>query len=158
MALDDRSRKYAQHRARGVGRVQSALLAGYAGDKDNAGRVEERPEVAEEIRRLQDETAKNTEVTKEMVAAGLLDAANIAKLQGDVTGQVAAWRELGKLLGFYAPEVKKIEKGINKAELKKALADMSDDDLLRIANGRVIEGTVTSREVAQLPDLSKKPT
>ncbi len=157
MALDDRSRKYAQNRARGVGRAQSALLAGYSGDKDNAARLEERPEVAEMIAELQKETAENEKITKEMVAAGLKKAADIAQTMADPSAMVAAWRELGKMLGFYAPEVKKVEKGINKADLKAALADMSDEELMLLQNGRVVDGQVTGREVARLPDMSKKP-
>jgi hypothetical protein len=156
MALDERSKKFAHHRARGVGRVQSALLAGYDGDKDNAGRVEERPEVAAEIKKLQTETAENVKVTKEMVAAGLLRAADLAQTMADPGAMVTAWRELGKMLGFYAPEVKKVEKSINKADLKAALQDLSDEDLLQLANGRVVDGQVTGKEVALLPDMSKK--
>lgn len=155
MALDDRAKKYAQHRARGVGRRQSSLLAGYDGDPNNAQRVEEQPEVAALIAELQLETVQNTKITKETVAAGLLQAATLAKQQGDPVGLISAWRELGKLLGHYSPEVKKLEKGINKDELKKVLADMSDEELMTLSRGRIIDGTVTGKTVAALPDLRK---
>jgi phage terminase small subunit len=154
--LTDQERKYAKNRARGVGRSQSAVLAGYSGDPHNAAKVEERPDVAEEIARLKAETAQNTKISKEAVAEGLKDAADMAKLMADPQGMVAAWRELGKLLGFYAPEVKKIEKGINKGELRKALEDLKDEDLMQLANGRVVEGEFKRvEEPKALPDLSK---
>lgn len=155
MALDDRAKKYAQHRARGVGRAQSSLLAGYDGDANNAAKLEERPDVAALIQELQLETVENTKITKELVAAGFLQAANLAKKQADSMGMIAAWRELGKMLGHYSPEVRKIEKGINKDELKKALGEMSDEELLKLSRGRVVDGTVTEKRVEALPDLSK---
>lgn len=152
----DRQQAYAENRAKGLGRTQSAVMAGYDGDANNAQRVEETPVVAQELARLRAETAENCGVTKDMVAAGLKDAAALAKTMADPTGMVAAWRELGKLLGFYAPEVKKIEKGINKKDLRAALEDMSDDELFQLSRGRVIEGKfkdVTGAGTADLPKL-----
>lgn len=155
--LNERQAKYSKNRARGIGRQQSAVLAGYS-DSENAGfQVEESAGVKEEIARLQAETAADAGVTKDDVAEGLKAAATMAQIQGDAQGMVAAWRELGKLLGFYAPEVKKIQKGFNKSELKAALSELGDEELLRISNGRVIDGKFTREATPSLPDLSKEP-
>lgn len=155
--LNHRQLAYAQIRARGVERQQSAVLAGYA-DADNAGvQVEESHDVQAEIERLRAETAVNAGVTKEMVAEGLKDAAELAKQMADPSGMVAAWRELGKLLGFYAPAVKKLEKGINKHDLLRAMDELSDAELLQMRNGRVVDGKITEKSVARLQDLSEKP-
>lgn len=145
---------YAQNRAKGLSRQQSAVMAGYTAT-DNARKTEEGDLVSEELNRLRAETAANAGVTKEMVAEGLKDAAALAKLLADPTGMVAAWRELGKLLGFYAPEVKRLERGIGKGELKRALEDMSDEDLLKLSRGRVIEGKFTRVEEPKPEDLPK---
>jgi hypothetical protein len=143
MAKDKASEKqqaYAENRAKGLSRVQSSIMAGFDGDPNNAQRTEETPVVAQELARLRAETAENCGITKESVAAGLKDAADMARTMADPGGMVMAWRELGKLLGFYAPEVKKIEKGINKKDLRAALEDLSDEELLQLSHGRVIEG------------------
>jgi hypothetical protein len=102
--------------------------------------VEEIPEVQAEIARVRAQMAVTGEITKDDVIKGLKDAAEMAKLIGDPQAMVRAWAELGKLCGFYAPEVKRIEKGINKGELRKALEDLSDDELYQISHGRVIDG------------------
>lgn len=141
--LSARRRAYTENRAKGLSRTQSAVMAGFGDDRSNAARLDAEPIVADELNKLRAETADNVGVTKEMVAAGLIDAAALAKLLADPTGMVAAWRELGKLLGHYAPEVKRIQKSITKGDLRRALEDLSDEDLLKLSQGRVIEGKYT---------------
>lgn len=155
--MDPRRAHFAHDVARGVDRKASHIAAGFTGDKDNARKLEQDPEVAAEIARLRAETAKNCNITKEMVADGLRRAADMALSNLDATGMVAAWRELGKLLGYYAPEVRKIEKQINKKDLKAALEDLSDEELRQLSQGRVIDGQFKrideQREPEGLPQL-----
>lgn len=155
--MNERQEAYCQNRMKGISKQRSAVLAGYA-DVDKAGdQVEESQDVRVRLAELQRETAESAGVTKEMVIQGFLDAAATAKVQADATGMVAAWRETGKLLGYYAPEVKKIEKGISKSDMKKALEELSDDELLKLAKGRVYEGEyrrIPEKEVPALPKLS----
>lgn len=147
--LNERQEKYCQNRAKGISRQRSAVLAGYA-DVDKAGeQVEESAAVCMRIAVLQRENAGTGKISKERVLQGFVDAAEIARIQGDATGMTAAWREAGKMLGYYAPEVKKIEKGISKADLLRAMEDMSDAELLQMSHGRVIDG-----EFKRLPDAS----
>lgn len=157
--LDPKREQYAQLRAKGLGKQAAAVSAGYADHSGAGAQAEESVEVAERIRELQTEAATNAGVTKEMVAEGLKAAAAIAQTQGDATGMVAAWKELGRMLGYYAPEVKKIQKSINQKDLRKALEDMSDEELLRLSRGRVIDGQFTrvSEQPASLPLLPEKP-
>lgn len=133
-----RQKKYIEARAKGLGRPTSAIIA--AGDENAASRLESSPTVKEELAKVRAAMAINSGVTKEEILEMLKDAAVLAKMQGDATGLVAAARELGKMLGFYAPEVKKTLLGVDQATLKKALQDMGEDELLRIANSKAIEG------------------
>lgn len=157
--LNERQEKYCQNRAKGIGKQRSAVLAGYA-DVDKAGdQVEESAGVKMRIAGLQQELSSTSKVTKDVVLAGFVDAADIARIQGDATGMVAAWREAGKMLGFYAPEVKKIEKGISKADLLRAMEDMSDAELAKLSHGKVIEGEfrrIPDEPAANLPALPAK--
>lgn len=155
--LNEKQEKYCQSRARGVGKRQSAILAGYA-EYDKVGeQIEESDDVRYRIAELQQATVRATGITKEMVAEGLKDAADMAKTLADPTGMVAAWRELGKMLGFYAPEVKKIERGISKGDLLRAMEQLSDEELLRMSRGKVIEGEFR-RIPEDVPALSKIDT
>lgn len=150
--LTDQQKTYVEARAKGVSRDQSALLAGYAKNTadPNVSRVESSPTVQQELARIRAETAKNSGVTKEDVVQMLMDAAQMAKMMADPTGLVGAARELGKMLGFYAPEVKKVTHGLDKNSLKQVLSEMTDEELQRIANARAIEGV--AEEVKALPN------
>jgi hypothetical protein len=79
-------------------------------------------------------------VTKEDIVQMLQDAALLAKVRGESMGLVAAARELGKMLGFYAPEVKKVMHGMDKTQIKEALSQMSDEELYKLAHARTLEG------------------
>lgn len=151
-------RAYIAERARGMTKIDSAIMAGYSGTHEVAKQVEESDAVQQELARIRAETAKNANVTKEMVAQWLIEAVELAKRLSDPGGMVAASRELGKLLGHYAPEVKKIEKAINKADMKRALEDLSDEELRAITRGRVVEGKFTVVEDGpKAPDVPKLP-
>lgn len=145
-----RVEKIAQSMARGLSRNQSALMAGYAPE---TGGVHLSPgtdkSVTERLAEIRAETASNLKITKEEVVQLLMDAANMAKGLEDPTGLVAAAREIGKMLGFYAPELKKITHDLDKNSLRAIMDEMTDDDLIRIANSRAIEG-----EVKRLPNGS----
>lgn len=139
--LDKRQRVYVESRAKGVSMRQASAIAGYSAG--NGGKVEAVYDVQVELAKIREFAAKNADVTKEDVINGFKHAAEMAGVLDDVAGMVAAWRELGKLLGFYAPEVKKIQKGINKGDLMKVLNDLDDEDLLKLSRGRVIDGEST---------------
>lgn len=132
---------YVESRAKGMDKVQSALLAGYAPGPEGV-KVESSLTVQEQLKKIRAETAANTGITKEEVVQMLMDAAAMAKLMADSQGLVAAARELGKMLGFYAPEIKRVTHGLDKNSLRAVLDEMTDEDLIRLANARAIEGEV----------------
>jgi len=130
-------------------------MAGYADDDKTARQVEESPAVQQELAKARAETADAIGITKKDVAQMLLDAAQMAKVMADPQALVRAASELGKMLGHYAPEVKKVEHGVDIDSVKKAVAQLSEEELIKLARGRIVEGEVlhvqTSREPAQLP-------
>lgn len=154
--LTDIQKAYVRHRLRGLNVQQAADAAGLKHPHDNGHRLEEAVGVQLELQEKRRELAKKVGITRDHVVAGLFEAAGMAKEMADPVAMVTAWRELGKLLGYYAPEVKRIEKGISKGDLIKALEDMSDEELLRYTGGRVVEGTVvgkTEDTAPQVPQL-----
>jgi phage terminase small subunit len=86
--------------------------------------------------------AQASQMTRKKVMDGLLEAINIAKIQADAGVMVAGWREIGKMCGYYAPEVKKIELSVTTRRVVDQLEVLSDDDLLKIVdeNAQIIEG------------------
>lgn len=130
-----RQRAYVENRARGMSRERSAILAGYPAGQEAGKQVESNPTVQEALAKIRAEMANAAGVSKEDIVSMLMDAAALAKLQADPTGIVMAARELGKMLGHYAPEVKKTLHGIDKKDLKRALREMSEAELYQIAHG-----------------------
>ncbi len=143
---------YAENLVKGMSKDRSAIMAGAT--TDAVKRMEVSPLVKEELARIRKKVIENTGITKEEVVEMMMDAANMARITGDPMGLIAAARELGKMLGFYAPEVKKIEKNIDQASLRKALKDMNDDELFKLAHARTIDSTAERvPDVRQLQDL-----
>lgn len=140
---------YVQNRAKGMTRKQSAINAGIA---DTAGNYQNKS-VQYELARVRAEMAADANITREDVVAMLVDAADMARMMSDPTAMIAAAREIGKILGHYAPEVKRIVRGMDQGEVKKALENMSDEELLKIANARVKVIDGESRRVEPVPTL-----
>jgi D-alanyl-D-alanine dipeptidase len=132
--------KFVAARERGIPRQKSAIMAGYP-DVDKKGReVESQPTVQRELAQARKELAEMTGITREEVIQGLRDAAEMAQTMADPATMVRAWAELGKLLGYYAPDKKVHELTLNKSSIE-AIRRLSDTELHRLAKGRLIDGT-----------------
>lgn len=107
-----------------------------------AKRIMEKPECRQLLRKIRAEIAARSKITQDDVIEGFKDAVNDAKLAGDPQSQIAGWREIAKMLGFYAPEVRKVEVSHTAREAQRELAQLSDDDLLALVdeNDNVIDG------------------
>lgn len=88
-------------------------------------------------------------VTREEVIRGFQEAFDMAKEERAPAAMVAAARELGKMLGFYAPARIEAEVGIKALACRGRLEGMTDDELLGLIEaGR--QG-VGADDVAQEP-------
>lgn len=142
---------YVKWRLKGLSVQQAATAAGISDPSHNGHRLEEAVGVQIELKKNREKLAKRTGVTKETVAAGLMEAFDMARTMADPTAMVASMRELGKLLGHYAPEVKRLEKSMDKNEILRALEQMDDAELLRYRNSRLVEGTVLGKTEENVP-------
>jgi hypothetical protein len=87
----------------------------------------------------------SAQITRADVIDGFMEAINIARLAADPASMIKGWSETAKVLGLYAPEVKKIEMSMNQQRLQSKFESMSDADLVDIIEGRTpltIEGEV----------------
>lgn len=82
-----------------------------------------------------------TQIKRLDVVEGLLDGIEMARMMGDPGNVIKGWVEVGKLLGHYAPEVKRIELTATQGRLRAKFEALSDEELLAIQEGRVIDGT-----------------
>src|SRR4051812_14640328 len=87
-------------KSKGLSNRDSAIMADY--NPESVNKLTSSETVKDELARIRKEARENVDVTKEDIANMFLEAANMAKIIGDVTGLVSAARELGKMLGFYS--------------------------------------------------------
>lgn len=137
--LTEKQEKFVEGMAVGM-KVKDAMAS--AGMKPNDGTgnaLMKHPGVKDLLKAEQRKNAYMLGLTREDVLKGMMEAIDDAKLLSDPLTQIAGWREVAKICGFYAPEVKKVElSGTGKQAIDR-LRSLSDEELLQIAEADVID-------------------
>lgn len=97
-----------------------------------------KPDVMAEIQTRQAATALEMRVTKQQVLSDLLEAIQTARVQGNPGAMIQGAREIGKLLGFYAPEAQHVELTVNDRGLAAKYQGMTDQELTAIIEGECV--------------------
>lgn len=117
---------------------------GYARPEVQAHAFMQDPDVQQQIMAINRQLAAKYEVSREDVVQGLMEAIQDAKLLADPQAQISGWKEIGKMLGYYAPKETKITAQIDhKGQITGRLQSMSTEELLRLANADVIDAEFT---------------
>lgn len=144
--LNAKQAAYVDARASGLKVKDSMVVAGMKPNDGTGNALEKHPVISQALLQERAKNAKLLGLTREDILQGFMDAVDQAKDIHDPMSQIAGWREIAKVCGFYAPEVKKIEiSGAGRRILDK-MAALSDQELLEIAHGEVIDAEY--REVA----------
>lgn len=77
------------------------------------------------------------------IVIALLSTAEKAELAADHGTMVRAYTEVAKMLGLYAPEVKQVNINMNQRAMLSKYEQMSDEELIQLTEGTVIEGEST---------------
>lgn len=131
--LTEKQAKFVESRARGAGRVVAAREAGYKNPRANGGKIEKFPAVQEELQRQFELNRQDANLTRSDVIEGILEAIRQAKMLADPGTQIMGYRELAKICGFNAPEVKKIELTAGQEVRRNQLEQLSDSELLELS-------------------------
>jgi len=102
------------------------------------------------LREQQDQLAQEVNITRADVVQGFLDAINRAKLQAEPATEIAGWKEIGKLLGHYAPEIKKVQLTDGQETILRKLEGMSTAELLSLAQRK--RELVINGEAQRVPE------
>lgn len=142
LGLTEKQRKAAE----GVvmkGMTQDQALA-YAGYVPNSRAVFQNPPVKAAMKEMFKQAEAHLKMDREKVLDGFMEAVEMAKIQADPEVMIQGWREIGRLCGYYAPEVKKIQLDVNHKRLMSQFETLTDEELLKIAadNAKQIEGEV----------------
>jgi len=112
----------------------AAIRAGYS-QRTAASIAHEllrKPEVADAVRQGEAQIAADVQLAREDVLQGLLEAVAMARVQGDPAAQIAGWREIGKMLGYYVPERTQIELRHHHHAIQAQYEVMTDAELMSI--------------------------
>ena len=149
--LTQMQRSYVDNRLQGLNPQAAAKAAGYASEATQGYQLERNPTIKSVLTMASQQVLRRMTLTRADVLAGLQDAVNTA---ATATELVAAWREIGKILGVYEPE--RVEH-IHKLEdmTREKLTSMSDAELLKHAGEadfRLTDDDVIEAEYEELSD------
>ena len=114
--------------------TQAAIRAGYgaAGARVAAHRLLTNVAIFSAIEARQKADATRLWIDRENVLAGLLGAVEMAREQKNPAGMIAGLREIGKLMGFYAPTTAKVDVGLRATTERDRLEAMTDTALFSL--------------------------
>ena len=110
----------------------AAVRAGYSPKtaRSIACELLTKPDIRAVLQARQAELAKELQITRQGVIASLLEAVEMGREQQNPGAMVSALREVAKMLGFFAHEVKRVEISAPESGTYRNLARWSDAQLL----------------------------
>lgn len=70
------------------------------------------------------------------VLEGIMEAIDMGRTLAEPSTMIAGWKEIAKIMGYYAPETKRIELSTDQANVQKKLEMMSDQELMEMLQKR----------------------
>jgi phage terminase small subunit len=139
--LTEKQRLFAKHVAQGREVLHAAKMAGY---HTPPYEIAKRPDFIAFVKKLQARNERVVDMTRKKVMEGFLEAIEQAKMMAEPMTQIAGWREIAKVCGYYAPEVKILNINATSQRVLTQLETLSDSDLLEIIekDAELIEGEV----------------
>lgn len=128
--LSDMQRRFVDNLLSGMPQTSAARAAGYATPHVDGSRMMRSKTVREALQYLNRKHEKASQMTRKKVMDGMLEAIDMAKLQGESGVMVAGWREIGRMCGYYAAEKKVIDINITAKRAVDKLETLTDAELL----------------------------
>lgn len=143
--LTEQQRIFVDQIIKGAPPVVAARVAGYAQPESQGSTIAKAPKVAAAIKYLYKKHEQAADMSRKRVMDGFLEAIDMARMQADAGNMVSGWREIGRMCGYYAPEVKKIDINITAKRVIDKMETMSDEELMRMIedSATIIEGEAT---------------
>lgn len=115
----------------------AAVRAGYSPGcaKVTASRLLTRANVREALRERGEAIAEEFRMSRRRAVGGLLGAVDLARDRQDPAAMIAAWREIGRMCGYYATEREPAEVPVSTKGIRARLRAMSDEELRALAAG-----------------------
>jgi phage terminase small subunit len=114
----------------------AAVRAGYSARcaKEAAYELLTKAHILAVLREKEAAEAERLQLSRENALEGFLEAIAIAKTKPDPAAMISGWREIGKMLGFYAPILRSVKLSTENHALRTTYEALSDEELLAIAS------------------------
>lgn len=151
--LTEMQQMFVRHWAAGESILTASSRAGYSDGGTYAYRLSKDPLIVEIYQREKKLYEASCQMTRKRVMDGFLEAAEMARIQADPTALTGAWREIGKMCGYYEPVKKTIDVNIN-GQVTQKVERLSDEMLLKLIKGEVDE-SVIDMEFTEVEDANE---
>lgn len=144
---------FVRHWAAGESILSASARAGYKDGGTYGYRMAKDPAILKIYEREKRAYEASVQMTRKRVMEGFLEAAEMAKIQADPTSMTGAWREVGKMCGYYEPVKKTIDINVN-GTITQKVERLDDATLLAIIKGETGADVldVAFKEVLALED------
>jgi phage terminase small subunit len=130
--LTDKQKLFVKYWAQGESITSASVRAGYNDGAAIAYRMAKYPNVLALYHQIKAKYEEASQMTRQKVMDGLLEAVEMAKLMAEPMTMIAGWREVGKMCGYYAPVEHKIKVDVTGNIVVDRLNSMSDAELLKV--------------------------
>ncbi len=133
-ALSDKQLRWIDEYLVDLNGAAAAVRAGYSPKSARAIAHENltKPDILAVLQEKQVAMAHKLQVTREGVVKGLLDAAKMGRLLQNPAAMVSALSTIAKMLGYFSPELKRVELTTSQQTTYRDLSRLSDAELLDI--------------------------
>lgn len=134
MALTKRQHRFVEEYTVDFNATQAAIRAGYSSRsaRQTASEILTYPDVKEAIQKRQAHSAQKFEIRREQAVQGILNAIDLAIARQNPQAQIAGWKEIGKMLGFYEVENHTVVMNVAEEALRAQYEAMTDEELLQL--------------------------
>lgn len=139
--MDEQKNQFAVNISMGMTQSAAARASGY--NAQMGGKLLKDPETQALITQNTQNLQSQLILSRNDVLEGMLSAIDDAKLEGEAMPQIAGWREIGKIIGCYAPEKKELVIEQNVEVIQTRVRELADEELHKYA---LIEGEVVPEE------------
>ena len=151
--LTEKMMMFVRHWAAGESILSASARAGYSDHGTMGYKLAKDPRIIKVYEREKKAYEASCQMSRKRVMDGFLEAVDMARIQADPTAMIAAWREVGKMCGYYEPVRRVIDVNVN-GQITQKVERLDDETLLKIikgeANGEVMDAVFT--EVLQGED------
>lgn len=137
--LTEKQKVFVAEWAKGETILSASVRAGYADGGSMAYRLSKDPAILKIYHREKALYEEASQMTRKKVMDGFLEAADMARTLADPTALTGAWREVGKLCGYYEPVKRTIDINVSGNVTMKKLEALDDAALLQLIKGEVEE-------------------